>query len=69
MILLSLNLKYLVFYKLVVESIKNGEFNIWFVLMVDEVIFFFMGKFFCGEDEDSVIVKIVERIDNFEKFV
>lgn len=28
-----------------------------------------MGKPFRGEDEDSVIAKIAERIDNFEKLV
>ncbi|ENM5825652.1 Lon protease family protein [Vibrio metoecus] len=68
-ILPSSNLKNLSLHKSVVESIKNGEFNIWPVSTVDEVIPLLMGKPFRGEDEDSVIAKIAERIDNFEKLV
>lgn len=66
MILPSSNLKHLALHKSVVESIKNGEFNIWPVSTVDEAIPLLMGKPFRGEDEDSVIAKIAERIDNFE---
>lgn len=66
-ILPSSNLKHLVLHKSVVESIKNGEFNIWPVSTVDEAIPLLMGKPFRGEDEDSVIAKIAERIDNFER--
>ncbi|HGH6015399.1 TPA: S16 family serine protease [Vibrio mimicus] len=68
-ILPSSNLKHLSLHKSVVESIKNGEFNIWPVSTVDEAIPLLMGKPFRGEDEDSVISKIAERIDNFEKLV
>ncbi|HHI5409212.1 TPA: S16 family serine protease [Vibrio metoecus] len=68
-ILPSSNLKHLALHKSVVESIKNGEFNIWPVSTVDEAIPLLMGKPFRGEDEDSVIAKIAERIDNFEKLV
>ncbi|ENM5853246.1 Lon protease family protein [Vibrio mimicus] len=68
-ILPSSNLKHLSLHKSVVESIKNGEFNIWPVSTVDEAIPLLMGKPFRGEDEDSVIAKIAERIDNFEKLV
>ncbi|KQB03359.1 ATP-dependent protease [Vibrio metoecus] len=68
-ILPSSNLKHLALHKSVVESIKNGEFNIWPVSTVDEAIHLLMGKPFRGEDEDSVIAKIAERIDNFEKLV
>ncbi|MDE1514161.1 Lon protease family protein [Vibrio sp. dsl-7] len=63
------NLKHLVLHKSVVASIKNGEFHIWPVSTVDEAIPLLMGKPFRGEDEDSVIAKIAERIDNFEKLV
>ncbi|PAR27652.1 S16 family serine protease [Vibrio metoecus] len=68
-ILPSSNLKHLALHKSVVESIKNSEFNIWPVSTVDEAIPLLMGKPFRGEDEDSVIAKIAERIDNFEKLV
>ncbi|MFG0606095.1 S16 family serine protease [Vibrio mimicus] len=68
-ILPSSNLKHLSLHNSVVESIKNGEFNIWPVSTVDEAIPLLIGKPFRGEDEDSVIAKIAERIDNFEKLV
>ncbi|MFV0446902.1 MAG: S16 family serine protease [Vibrio sp.] len=63
------NLKHLALHKSVVESIKNGEFNIWPVSHVDEVVPLVMGKPFRGEDEESVISKIAERIENFEKHI
>lgn len=63
------NLKHLALHRSVVESIKNGEFHIWPVSHVDEVVPLVMGKPFRGEDEDSVISKIAERIENFEKHV
>ncbi|MCA2442509.1 MULTISPECIES: S16 family serine protease, partial [Vibrio] len=58
------NLKHLALHKDVIESIKNGEFHIWSVSTVDEAIPILMGKSFRGED-DSVIGKIAERIENF----
>ncbi len=63
------NLKHLALHKSVVESIKNGDFHIWPVSHVDEAIPLLMGKPFRGDDEDSVISKIAERIENFEKHV
>jgi Lon-like ATP-dependent protease len=60
------NLKHLALHKSVIESIKNGEFNIWSVSTVDEAIPILMGKPFRGED-DSIIGKIAERIENFER--
>jgi len=63
------NLKHLALHKSVVESIKNGEFHIWPVSHVDEAVPLLMGKPFRGEDEESVISKIAERIENFEKHV
>ncbi|MFW1056951.1 AAA family ATPase [Vibrio parahaemolyticus] len=60
------NLKHLALHKDVIESIKNGEFHIWSVSTVDEAIPILMGKSFRGED-DSVIGKIAERIENFER--
>jgi Lon-like ATP-dependent protease len=63
------NLKHLALHRSVLEIIKNGEFHIWPVSHVDEVVPLVMGKPFRGEDEDSVISKIAERIENFEKHV
>ncbi len=60
------NLKHLALHKNVIESIKNGEFHIWSVSTVDEAIPLLMSKPFRGED-DSIIGKIAERIENFER--
>ncbi|NVC95189.1 Lon protease family protein [Vibrio natriegens] len=65
-ILPETNLKHLALHKSVIESIQNGEFNIWSVSTVDEAIPILMGKPFRGED-DSIIGKIAERIENFER--
>ncbi len=61
------NLKHLALNKDVIHSIKNGDFHIWSVAHVDEAIPLIMGKPFRGEDESSVISKIAERIENYEK--
>ncbi|WCP68470.1 Lon protease family protein [Vibrio tubiashii] len=61
------NLKHLSLNKGVVESIKKDEFHIWSVSTVDEAIPIIMGKPFRGEDEESVISKIAQRIENFER--
>ncbi|WP_076588025.1 S16 family serine protease [Vibrio ostreicida] len=66
-ILPKTNLKHLALHKDVVKSIKNDEFHIWSVSTVDEAIPIIMNKPFRGEDESSVISKIAERIENFEK--
>ncbi|CAH1594594.1 S16 family serine protease [Vibrio owensii] len=60
------NLKHLALHKDVIKSIKNGEFHIWSVSTVDEAIPILMSKQFRGED-DSIIGKIAERIENFER--
>ncbi|WP_253650425.1 Lon protease family protein [Vibrio sp. Y29_XK_CS5] len=60
------NLKHLALHKDVIQSIKNGEFHIWSVSTVDEAIPILMSKPFRGED-DSIIGKIAERIENFER--
>lgn len=59
------NLKHLSLHKNVVESIKNGEFHIWSVSTVDEAVPILMGHPFRGDDQQSVINKIAERIDHF----
>ncbi|KOO03409.1 AAA family ATPase [Vibrio nereis] len=66
-ILPKTNLKHLALNKDVVESIKNNEFHIWSVSTVDEAIPLIMGKPFRGDDKESVISKIAQRIENFER--
>lgn len=66
-ILPKTNLKHLALHKDVVESIKKNEFHIWSVSTVDEAIPIIMGKPFRGDDEESVISKIAQRIENFER--
>ncbi|MFC5077636.1 Lon protease 1 [Vibrio thalassae] len=61
------NIQHLALSTELVESIKNGEFHIWSATHVDEVIPLLLNKPFKSEDEDSVIGKIAERIENFEK--
>lgn len=66
-ILPKTNLKHLSLNKDVVDSIKNGEFHIWSVSTVDEAIPLIMGKPFRGDDDESVVSKIAQRIENFER--
>ncbi len=66
-ILPKTNLKHLALHKEVVESIKNNEFHIWSVETVDQAIPIIMGKPFRGDDETSVISKIAQRIEKFER--
>ena len=66
-ILPKTNLKHLALHKDVVDSIKNNEFHIWSVETVDQAIPIIMGKPFRGDDEESVISKIAQRIENFER--
>ncbi|MCG3725682.1 S16 family serine protease [Vibrio cincinnatiensis] len=61
------NLKHLALHPQVVESIKNGQFSIWPVSTVDEAIPILMSKPFRGDDDESVISKIADRIAYFEK--
>ncbi|MGY3569722.1 S16 family serine protease [Vibrio paucivorans] len=61
------NLKHLALHKDVIESIKNGDFHLWPVSNVDEATPILLDKPFRGEDENSVIAKIAERIENFER--
>lgn len=61
------NLKHLALNKDVVESIKNNQFHIWSVSTVDEAVPILMGKPFRGDDDESVISKIAQRIENFER--
>lgn len=61
------NLKHLALMPGVVDSIKNGEFHIWSVSNVDEAIPLIMNKPFRDEEQESVLSKIAERIENFER--
>ncbi|MCK6265022.1 Lon protease family protein [Vibrio sp. ZSDE26] len=61
------NLKHLALDKSVIESIKSGEFHIWPVSNVDEAVPILMNQPFRGDDDNSVVSKIAERIENFER--
>jgi Lon-like ATP-dependent protease len=66
-ILPNTNLSNLALHYKVVESIKAGQFHIWPVATVDEAIPILMGKPFRGENDESVIEKIAQRIEQFER--
>ncbi|MCL9776743.1 S16 family serine protease [Vibrio methylphosphonaticus] len=66
-ILPKTNVQHLALSKEVVNSIKSGQFHIWAVSHVVEVIPLLLGKPFKSESEESVLSKIAERIENFEK--
>ncbi|MGF1775986.1 S16 family serine protease [Vibrio nomapromontoriensis] len=66
-ILPKTNVQHLALSKEVVNSIKDGQFHIWAVSHVEEVIPLLLGKPFKSESEESVLSKIAERIENFEK--
>jgi Lon-like ATP-dependent protease len=61
------NLRNLALHHTVVESIKNGEFHIWPVATVDEAVPLIMGQPFRSDDEENVLSKIAQRIDEFEQ--
>ncbi|MDW6003945.1 S16 family serine protease [Vibrio mangrovi] len=66
-ILPKTNLRNLALHHTLVNSIQSGEFHIWPVSTVDEAIPLLMGKPFRGKDTESVIQKIAERIELFER--
>jgi len=61
------NLKHLALHKDVIQSIKEGRFHIWSVENVDEAIALLTGKVFRGDNDDTIIEKISERIDHFNR--
>lgn len=66
-ILPKANLKHLSLHKEVIASIKNGEFQIWPVENVDEAIALITGQTFGGDSDDSILNKIAQRIDAFNR--
>lgn len=61
------NLKHLSLHKDVVNAIKNEQFHLWSVESVDEALPLIFGKAFRGEEEDTILNKISERIELFDK--
>ncbi|MFC3023972.1 S16 family serine protease [Vibrio zhugei] len=62
------NLKHLALHPTVVESIKQGQFSIWPVETVDDVMPILLDTPFRGKEEkDNVLRRIADRIDNFDK--
>ncbi|WP_417878966.1 AAA family ATPase [Vibrio sp.] len=61
------NLKHLSLHHDVVEAIKNEEFHLWSVESVDEALPIIFGKAFRGDEEETILKKISERIEHFDK--
>lgn len=61
------NLKHLSLHKDVVSAIKNEQFHLWSVESVDEALPLIFGKAFRGEEKDTILNKISERIELFDK--
>ncbi|WP_104399797.1 AAA family ATPase [Vibrio penaeicida] len=61
------NLKHLVLKDEVVEAIKEKKFHIWTVESVDQALPLLTGKEFRGDGENTILAKIIERLDNFDK--
>ncbi|WP_261835587.1 S16 family serine protease [Vibrio ishigakensis] len=57
------NLRHLSLHKDVIDAIKQGKFHIWSVENVDEALPIITGQEFRGEDNDTILNKIAERID------
>lgn len=61
------NLKHLVLKDEVVEAIKEKKFHIWTVESVDQALPLLTGKEFRGDGENTILAKIIERLENFDK--
>lgn len=61
------NLKHLSLHHDVVEAIKNEQFHLWSVESVDEALPIIFDKAFRGDEEESILKKISERIEHFDK--
>ncbi|MBD1556827.1 Lon protease family protein [Vibrio sp. S9_S30] len=61
------NLKHLVLKDELVDAIKENKFHIWTVESVDQALPLLTGKEFRGDGEDTILAKIIERLENFEK--
>ncbi|OEF30187.1 AAA family ATPase [Vibrio rumoiensis] len=61
------NLKHLSLHQDVITAIKAEQFHIWSVESVDEALPVIFGKAFRGEDDDTILNKISERIEHFDK--
>jgi len=66
-ILPKTNLKHLALHDDVIEAIKQEQFHIWSVESVDEAVPLLTGKALRGDEEDTILNKIAQRIDDFER--
>ncbi|USD66537.1 Lon protease family protein [Vibrio sp. SCSIO 43136] len=66
-ILPQTNLKHLALHDDVIEAIKTGQFHLWSAETVDDAIPLLMGKPLRGEEEDTLLNRIANRIDEFER--
>lgn len=68
-ILPKTNLKHLALHDDVINAIKAEKFHIWSVESVDEAVPLLTGKALRGDDEDTILNKIAQRIDDFERHI
>lgn len=61
------NLKHLSLHHDIVEAIKNEKFHLWSVESVDEALPIILNKAFRGDEEETILKKISERIEHFDK--
>ncbi len=61
------NLKHLSLQHDLVQAIKDEQFHIWSVESVDEALPLIFGKAFRGDEEETILKRISERIDHFDK--
>ncbi|MFV0575351.1 MAG: S16 family serine protease [Vibrio sp.] len=61
------NLKHLSLHQDVVEAMKQEQFHLWSVESVDEALPLIFGIAFRGDEEETILNKISERIEHFDK--
>lgn len=61
------NLKHLSLQQDVVDAMKDETFHLWSVESVDEALPLILGKAFRGDDDETILKRISERIEHFDK--
>lgn len=61
------NLKHLSLHQDVVQALKSEQFHLWSVESVDEALPLIFGKAFRGDEDETILKKISERIEHFDK--
>ncbi len=61
------NLKHLVLKDEIVEAVKENKFHIWAIETVDQAVPLLTGREFRGEGNETILAKIIDRLENFDK--